>query len=239
MRVLSYLLAEGVAPLALLVSEPTRASHRDELIESCAHLPPERVFGGLQLKQPSTIAALGLLELDYLVCVHFPYLLSREVLSLAKEGALNLHPAFLPFNRGWHTPSWAILEGTPYGATLHFMDEGLDSGDIVHQRELEVSPGDTANSLYQRVKQLELQVFEEAWPALRDRSYTRTPQDLSAGSRHDRADLLREEVQRLDLPEEALRRLRALTTNDAAEAAFFEVEGRRYRVQLRITPEDH
>lgn len=65
-----------------------------------------------------------------------------------------------------HTLSWAILERTPVGATLHYMDPEVDAGDIVSQKQIDVSPGDTGHSLYERVKLLELEVFREAWPLL-------------------------------------------------------------------------
>ena len=75
------------------------------------------------------------LSLDYIICVHFPYIVPREILSIPKYGVTNLHPAYLPYNLGWHTPSWAILENTPIGATLHYMDECVDTGDIIHQKK--------------------------------------------------------------------------------------------------------
>jgi methionyl-tRNA formyltransferase len=70
---------------------------------------------------------------------------------------LNLHPV-LPYNKGWNTPSWAILDNTTYGATLHFMTEALDEGDIIHQKKLEIVFADTANTLYQKALELEKEV---------------------------------------------------------------------------------
>ena len=122
-----------------------------------------RVFRGAEFRNPASLEALGALGLDYIVGVHFPYSSARRRCGFPAMGVLNLHPALLPYNRGWHTASWAILDGTPAGATLHFMDEGVDTGDIVHQREQVVSPADTADTLYQRVKRLELEVFREGW----------------------------------------------------------------------------
>jgi folate-dependent phosphoribosylglycinamide formyltransferase PurN len=58
----------------------------------------------------------------------------------------------LPYNKGWNTPSWAILD-TTYGA-LHFMTEALDEDDIIHQKKLEIVLR-TANTLYQKALELE------------------------------------------------------------------------------------
>lgn len=228
---LRFLLGQGVEPLALLV--PENASHAGEIERLCPRLKPLR---GNAFREPDGLAHLRELALDLIVCVHFPLLIPSEVLSVPRVGVLNLHPAYLPWGRGWHTPSWALLEGTPAGATLHFMDAGVDSGDIVDQQRLEIDPGDTAHSLYARLKELELEVFERAWPLLAAGTYQRRPQP-ERGTRHRRDELLDEGLQRID-PEaparELLLKLRALTTDRWEEAAWYESEGRRYRVRVEI-----
>jgi len=241
-KVLSFLLSQNAYPLALMVSHPDRASHAAQLRSMCQYLPTDLVFVGKEFRSPKGIKRLRELELDYIIAVHFPYIFPKEVLEIPKEGVLNLHPAFLPYNRGWHTPSWSILENTPAGATLHFMDEGIDTGDIVHQRKIEILPNDTAHSLYARIKEAEFGVFKEAWPLLLTKRYLRRPQDPSQGTTHRRKDLLRPEIQKLQLDQleaigDTLKRLRALTTNNIRESAYFEVDGKRYHVQIQIFPE--
>ena len=242
-QVLSFILARGIKPLALLVSGAGKASHAASLIEMCHFLEPERILRGARFREPEAVSLLQNLQPDYIICVHFPYIVPEEVLAVPRSGVLNLHPAFLPYNRGWHTPSWAILEQTPIGATLHFMDAGVDSGDIVHQVELTVSPGDTAHALYAKLLELEMQVFAEAWPRLESGRFERRRQDLAHGSFHRREDLLQDAVRQIDLDEgmrarDLIRKLRALTTNRHAEAAYFEEAGKRFRIQVVIHEED-
>jgi methionyl-tRNA formyltransferase len=236
--VLDYLIGRGVRPVALVLSLPQKATHASQL-QSLSGVPTNRVFAGAELASDQAGRALRDLQLDWIVCVHYPHLIPSDVLRIPRCGVLNLHPAFLPYNRGWHTPTWAILDDSPAGATLHVMDEGLDTGDIIVQRQLEISPADTAHTLYARLKALELEVFKEGWEAIEDGSYARRQQS-DRGSVHRRRDL--EAVQRIVLDEqvragELLRRLRALTTSDVKEAAFFEVAGRRYRVRVSIQVE--
>ncbi len=237
--VLQHLLDKGVNPLALLV--PAQASHAEELRAMCPSLAEDRVLVGRRFAEPAGVELLRALALDYVIGVHFPLLVPDAVLELPKHGVLNLHPAYLPWGRGWHTPSWAILEDTPVGATLHFMDSGVDTGDIVDQQRLEVSPGDTADSLYRRLKQMELELFERAWPALAEGTYQRRPQE-SEGTTHRRQDLLEEDHRRIPLDAtttagDLLRTLRALTTDRREEAAFYELDGRRFRVTVEIDEE--
>ncbi len=242
-EILAYLIEEErVPPVALLLPTQGRASHDEELLRLCPHLSPEAVLRGRGFMEDAGVSLLSSLDLDYLISIHFPYLVPRKVLDLPARGCLNLHPALLPYNRGWHTASWAILDGSPMGATLHVMDEGLDTGDIVHQREIEVTPADTAHTLYQRVLEAEIQVFREAWPAIAAGTYDRRPQSPAEGSEHARRDLFDPRVQRLALDEvrpveDVLRRLRALTTSRPDEACYFEQGGRRYRVQVTLTEE--
>jgi len=238
--VLEYLLGTGSRPLALLTPARERASHAHTLEHLCRDLEPYRMLRGFDFREPRRLRVLKELRLDFVVGVHFPLIVPAEVLAIPRVGFLNLHPALLPHNRGWHTASWSLLEQSPAGATLHFMDVGLDEGDIVHQKALEPSPADTAHTLYEKLKRLEVEVFREAWPALVAGRYRRTPQKPGAGSARRRADLSL--VQRVDLGEtlragDLLRRLRALTTNRIDEAAYFEAGGKRYRVQVRIEEE--
>jgi methionyl-tRNA formyltransferase len=238
-RCLSFLIESGARPEALLVSSPDRATHAEELL-AISGLGLDRVLVGRRFRETEGVDLLRSLDLDYVVGVHFPYILPETVLALPRLGVVNLHPAYLPYNRGWHTASWAILDKTPIGATLHFMDSGLDTGDIITQREIEIRPYDTGQTLYQRVLDLEVELFEEAWPLLASGNPPRTPQAPDEGTRHDRADLGADTVRRIDLNGpalDALRTLRALTTNDLSEAAYFEVEGRRYLVQITISPD--
>jgi methionyl-tRNA formyltransferase len=241
-RVLQRIIKDNVLPVALLVADNGRASHSRELIGICSYLNPSYVLRGKEFRLPHGIELLSKLNLDFIIGIHFPYIVPEEVLTISRQGFLNLHPGYLPYNRGWHTPNWAILEGTPIGATLHFMDQGIDTGDIIHQKQLHISPGDTAHTLYSRLKDLEFEVFDEAWPLIISGSYKRIKQSLDEGASHKSKDLFSPNIQKIDLESQTtcrdlLRRLRALTTNRIEEAAFFEEEGRRFRVQVSIHEE--
>lgn len=234
-KLLKFLIAKGHPPLALFISEEVNATHDQDLID-ISGLDKNYVFSGNSFKEPKNIQKLKELELDYIFGIHFPYIIPKEVLEIPKVGFLNLHPAYLPYNKGWHTPSWAILDQTPYGATLHFMEEALDEGDIIHQKQLEVLPQDTANSLYQRVLKLEEEVFYEAFDTLKTLNPTRTKQ-ASKGTSHIKRNL--HKIQEIDLtenqkPENLLDKLRALTTNKPSEAAYILKNGKRIGIQVRL-----
>jgi len=119
------------------------------------------------------------------------------------------------------------------------MSEKLDEGDIIHQREVTILPEDTANSLYKRVLDLEYEVFKEAVPQLVSLAPNRVKQ-IEEGTEHKKTDL--ENIREISLSEEIkagdlINKIRALTTNNSDEAAFFVVDGVRYNIQVRIIKE--
>jgi len=237
-QVLGFIMGQGIKPLVLIVPDETKSSHAHELVLSCNHLDDSQILRGDQFRTENGINLLRQLRPDYIICIHFPYIVPKEVLEIPKHGVINLHPAYLPYNRGWHTPSWAIWDETPYGATLHFMDEGVDTGDIVHQKQIDVLADDTADTLYQRVKELELEVFKEAFPSIISGSYTRKPQSLKEGTTHRRADIASIQCvypNTLIKAGDLIRLLRALTTSDIKESASFEANGNLYWMQIRMT----
>jgi len=234
-RLLKFLIAKDHRPLALFISEGVNATHDQDLID-IAGLDNNYIFSGNAFKEPENIEKLKNLELDYIFGIHFPYIIPKEVLEIPKVGFLNLHPAFLPYNKGWHTPSWAILDNTLFGATLHFMTVALDEGDIIHQRQLDVLPQDTANTLYDRVLKLEEEVFYEAYENLITLKPKRIIQD-TIGTSHVKRDL--HQIQQIDLsinhnPEMLINKLRALTTNKPSEAAYIIKNGKRIGIQVKL-----
>jgi len=233
--ILKFIISKGYKPSALFVSDFDTASHDDELIE-ISGLDESLVFRGNEFKDPVAIEFLSSLELDYIFGIHFPYIIPAEILAIPKIGVVNLHPAFLPYNKGWHTPSWAIIEGCPYGATLHFMEEALDEGDIIHQKKMDVYPIDTAHSLYKRVLKLEEEVFYESFDSLLALKPNRIKQ-LHKGTSHQKKELkalreicISENSNAIDL----INKIRALTTNDQNESAYFILDGKKIGVQINL-----
>lgn len=232
-RGLQLLRAAGVRIVGVLVPGAPAGSHNEEIRQAAPDLP---VLEVTSFDRGDALAAMQRLACDYLLSVQFPYLFPASVLAVPRIGTLNLHPALLPFNRGWHTPTWAIVEKTPVGVTLHWVNEGVDSGDIALQRKVDIRPDDTADKLYKRLLQAEIDLLEEAIPLLKDGRLPRTAQS-GAGTLHRKRDL--RSIQRLDLSRTlslggAIDLLRALTTSDASEAAYFEVDGKEYSVRVDI-----
>jgi methionyl-tRNA formyltransferase len=158
-------------------------------IVSALDLPADRIWRAPELRTPELVAKLRGLRPDIGISGWFGYVLKPEVLELFRKGCVNLHAAYLPWNRGWHTNVWPILDGSPAGVTLHYIDEGIDTGDLIAQREVSVGPTETAGSLHQRLTNEIIALFKETWPLIVAGRIVPTPQDHSLATRHKRGDL--------------------------------------------------
>lgn len=238
-KVLDFIISKGYKPDLLMVTD--ESSDEIKKLIQLSNLPNSKIFVGSP-KTNKVENYLQKLNLDYIFGIHYPYIITETLLNIPKVGFLNLHPAYLPYNRGWHTPSWSILDKTPAGATLHFMSKYLDLGDIIHQKTVNIDPNDTANSLYKKIKALELEVFKESFNSILNKELKKIPQNKNQGSSHRKMELFSEDICKLDLNkeyklEELIDKLRALTTNNISEASYFEKDGCKYRVQIQIYEE--
>lgn len=114
---------------------------------------------------------------DLTVSYTYRYILTQEILEALNNNAVNIHNSYLPWNRGADPNIWSILEGTPRGVTLHYMDVGLDSGNIIAQSLVTLEPDDTLKSSYERLDEEAKELFKSAflyypfWMEMRKNAY--------------------------------------------------------------------
>ena len=110
------------------------------------------VFETSSPNQPDFIARVGDLSPDLLLCIGFPCILKKEILEVPRLLASNFHASLLPAYRGKHPVFWALRNGERWaGLTVHKMDPGIDTGDIIYQVRLRTRREDSVATLYQRV----------------------------------------------------------------------------------------
>lgn len=102
------------------------------------------------------------LEPELIVLSGFMRILSADIVRAFPHRIINIHPALLPQYPGLNTHERVLQAGDKeHGTTVHFVDEGLDTGPIIAQKKLRVLPDDTPASLQQRVKALEQELYPE------------------------------------------------------------------------------
>jgi methionyl-tRNA formyltransferase len=159
-------LAERSADVSLVVLDRNDRGNCNAQIAAVAEAQRWQTLGWHELMEREVAADAGSRRPHLGVSAWWPYLLRRPLIDWPVEGWINLHPSLLPFNRGKHPNFWSLVEGTPVGATIHFIDQTIDGGDIVAQAELGVSWTDTGESVYKRTQQLCVRLFAELAPVL-------------------------------------------------------------------------
>ena len=109
-------------------------------------------------------------------------MISREILSLPRVGAFNLHGSFLPAYRGRCPVNWVIINGEKTtGVTLHYMIDKPDAGDIVGQKAVKIDVSDTAKTLYDKLCGAARDLLDELLPLIKKGQIPRQRQDLNSG----------------------------------------------------------
>jgi len=117
---------------------------------------------------------------DLVIVAAYGRILPPRILSIPRFGCINVHASLLPAYRGAAPIQWAIANGeTTTGVTVMQMDEGLDTGDIISQKEASISPDETAETLHDRLAECGARLLTETLPSIFSGEATATPQ-LSA-----------------------------------------------------------
>lgn len=132
-----------------------------------------------RLKDPQVLAIAKDLKPDLFVLAFVSDIMPYDVIKLATFGGINYHPSLLPKYRGGAAINWALINGEKEtGITIHYVDKGIDTGDIIFQEKVEISPEDTVGSLYyDKLYPLGLKLIAQAVEGIRKGTAPRIPQD--------------------------------------------------------------
>jgi len=132
---------------------------------------------------PENVERVRSISPDFIFSFYYRNMITPQVIEIPRLGAFNLHGSYLPKYRGRVPVNWVVINGeTATGATLHYMVEKPDAGDIVDQERVEIAFTDTALDVFHKVTDASVAVIARAWPLLREGRAARFPMDLSAGS---------------------------------------------------------
>jgi methionyl-tRNA formyltransferase len=147
--------------VALVVTQPARPVGRNQQMTS----PPVKTTAleaGIRVTQPEKIknnqelrAELETIQPDAILVVAYGRIIPKWMLDLPRHGNLNLHGSLLPKYRGAAPVQWAIANGeAATGATTMRLDEGLDTGEILLQREMPLAPDMTSEDVFPRLAEM-------------------------------------------------------------------------------------
>jgi methionyl-tRNA formyltransferase len=158
-------------------------------------LQPEKV------KEVSFQEALKDLKPDLFIVVAYGQILPKSLLTLPKQGAVNVHASLLPKYRGAAPIAWALLNGEKEtGITTMMMDEGMDTGDLLLQSKVPIGEDETTETLHDRLASLGAQTLMETLEGMKTGKIRSIPQDHSKATY---APMLKKEDGQIDWTREA------------------------------------
>jgi methionyl-tRNA formyltransferase len=159
--------------------------------------PDSHVFLWLKQQGEDVHSTLDKITVDYvlenkfnfLISYGYRYVLKKEILDLFPNRAINLHISYLPYNRGSDPNFWSFIDGTPKGVTIHYLDEGVDTGDIIVQKEVvfDSLETETLASSYQKLHTEIQNLFFQNWESIKSQRCSRRPQ-VGNGTVHKEKD---------------------------------------------------
>jgi methionyl-tRNA formyltransferase len=233
LKVCEFLIRNGEKIACLYLSGSDQ--NFDEQIKKVSYLSDNNIFPSNFLKDQEHINWLNDQNIEVLITVYWPYLLKPEVFNLAKK-TINFHPALLPINRGWYPHVHSIIDGAPTGITLHVIDENADTGSIWVQKEVPLTPYDTAKTIYIRLQKEIISLFIENWENIKHNKLKPFPQDSSKAIYHKKNEL--EPLDHIDLNKEykakdLINILRARSFGDRGFAYYIE-NNKKIFVNIRL-----
>ena len=219
--------------VAAVVTQPDKPVGREQRIEP----PPIKkeiattgipVLQPPRIKDPQAIEEVRRLTPDVIVVAAYGQILPREVLEIPRLACLNLHASLLPRWRGAAPIQAAIAAGdSETGITVMYMAEGLDTGDILLQRSVEILPNDTGGSLHDRLAQIAPEALLESLQLVAAANAPRIPQDNAFATY---APKLKREHGQIDWSESAEAIERKVRAYNPWPGAFMKVDGQNLKV---------
>lgn len=194
-------LIEAGHRITAVVTQPDRQRGRGKEVlyspvKECALKYDIPVFQPVKIKSPEAVEHLRSYQADIFVAAAFGQILSKEILDMPRYGCVNIHASLLPKYRGAAPIQWAVINGEDKtGVTIMQMDEGLDTGDIIAQREVLIAQDETGESLFEKLSVLGADLLVETLDAIREDNVVRKKQDPALSSY---ARMLKKEDGRID-----------------------------------------
>ncbi|MFC1904271.1 methionyl-tRNA formyltransferase [Chloroflexota bacterium] len=177
---------------------------------------------------------------DIIVSCGFRYIVTANIRQIPSMGCINIHSSYLPYNRGANPNVWSIIEDTPAGVSIHFMDDGIDTGPIIARRKIKINFSDNARDVYQKLEDTQVELFREVWEQIKQGSINPIEQQKDEGTFHtvkDFKEICQIELDKAYTVRELLNRLRALTFSPY-DNAYVIVDGEKFYLRLEVYSEN-
>lgn len=175
-------------------------------------------------------------EYDIIFSLHCKQIFPAKLVNSVK--CINIHPGLNPNNRGWFPQVFSILNGLPCGATIHEIDEELDHGPVICQKEVIIEMWDTSLTAYNKILDAEIDLLSENIENILQLNYkTVVKEKGNLNLKKDFNDLCRIDLDNNDTFNNHINKLRALTHGGYANAYFIDTQGNKIYLKLELIKE--
>ncbi len=191
----------------------------------------------VKVKTPEFLNEIKGLKPDLIVTAAYGRILTKAVLDVPRLGCINVHGSLLPKYRGAAPIQWALINGdSTTGITTMFMDEGMDTGDILLTKELAITPDMNAQELYNSLMLLGAQALLETMKGLEKATLLRVPQDHSKAVN---IPIMTRETGLIDWNSSAVQIHNLVRGTNPWPGAYTFYKGERMKVWKTASPEDY
>ena len=187
-RALDLLPAHGIEVVGVVLNPDDDGIEQGRWYQSLKRAAAQRGLPTIQPRNVSSDEGRQFIEQrrpDWLLSISYSRIVRKEILDLPLRMPLNIHFSMLPHNRGCLPLVYAMASGSRQtGVSLHVMDEGIDTGDVLAQRAVPIDESDTARSMYFKCVDAAEALLDQALPRLVEGSLRAQPQVLEDGSYH-------------------------------------------------------
>ena len=211
----------------MVVTQPDKMVGRKKEIKF-SPVKEVAINNNIEVFQPSKIredyGALNELDIDLIVTCAFGQILPKEVLDLPKCGCVNVHASILPKYRGSAPIEYAIMNGdSETGVTIMYMDEGMDTGDIISISKLPIEANDTGGTIHNKLSLLGRDALESALENI----FNKTCERIKQGSDFTLAPKMTREDEHIDFNNKGIdiiNKIRALNPTPLANVVIDDKE---------------
>lgn len=162
------------------------------------------------------------------VVVAFGQILSKELLDIPQKGNINVHGSLLPKYRGAAPIQWSVINGDEVtGVTTMFMDEGMDTGDMLLKEVVEIGKEETAGELFDRLSVLGAEVLSKTIDKLQDGTLVREKQNHEEATH---VSMINKELGKLDFNKSSKEIDSLIRGVNPWPGAYFEINGKKIKV---------
>jgi len=176
-------------------------------------------------------------KFDLIISAHCKQIFPQELIDNVK--CINIHPGLNPFNRGWFPQVFSIINKLPVGATIHEMDNEVDHGPIIIQKEVPIYSYDTSETIYNRILETEQILFENVIENILHDKYEMTipMNEGNVNWKKDFNDMCQINIKETYSGQEFIDLLRALTHGNYNNAYFYDDDGNKIYMKIILQKE--